>query len=104
MLLSPSAQPHDGPYPDPLKSNARSFTKERGLGAASPSWCPSSMRIEPPRMWFNADTTVDGVAASRLQDQEPDPKASCSCLDPSAFRIVGGVMQVPPSLAQASRR
>ena len=33
--------------------------------ATAPSWCPSSMRIELPRMWFNKATTAEGLEALR---------------------------------------
>ena len=42
--------------------------------AASPSWCPSSMRIELPRIWFNADTTAKGVEALRQYRTEYDER------------------------------
>ncbi len=47
----------------------------------------------PRRVILNSKAGFAVVAALRLQDQGPDPKASRSCLDPSAFRIVGGVMR-----------
>jgi hypothetical protein len=102
-----SCRPHDKPHPPvmPRVQDAIPSLDCRGahpqpreavplaldLGVVLQEFGHFHLVLDAPRLGRVAG--CPGRSTNAGGYQEPDPKASGSCLDPSAFRIVGGIMR-----------